>query len=81
MFGFIENMFIAMSALTVTAYDHTKCVSLNNQQYVIEPKVINLHLNEYSQGLLYYQFAVDLDKCVGSCNTFNDLSNIVCVPN
>ena len=24
---------------------------------------------------------VNLDRCVGSCNTFNDLSNKVCVPN
>ena len=24
---------------------------------------------------------VKLDKCVGSCNTLNDLSNRVCVPN
>ena len=24
---------------------------------------------------------VDLDRCVGSCNTLNDLSNKVCVPN
>ena len=22
-----------------------------------------------------------LDKCVGGCNTLNELSNIVCVPN
>ena len=27
------------------------------------------------------QFAVKLDKCVGSCNSLNDLSNRVCVPN
>ena len=26
-------------------------------------------------------FSVKLDKCVGSCNTINDLSNKVCVPN
>ena len=26
-------------------------------------------------------FLVKLDRCVGSCNTFNDLSNKVCVPN
>ena len=31
--------------------------------------------------MYYYRFAVKLDKCVGSCNTFNDLSNKVCVPN
>ena len=24
---------------------------------------------------------VPLDRCVGSCNTLNDLSNKVCVPN
>ena len=26
-------------------------------------------------------FAINLDSCVGSCNTLNDLSNKVCVPN
>ena len=29
----------------------------------------------------YYPFTVKLDKCVGSCNTLNDLSNKVSVPN
>ena len=29
----------------------------------------------------YYLFAVKLDRCVGSCNTLNDLSDKVCVPN
>ena len=36
---------------------------------------------EYNQELYYYPFAVKLDKCVGSCNILNDLSNRVCVPN
>ena len=26
----------------------------------------------------YYPFAVKLDRCVGSCNTLNDLSNKEC---
>ena len=42
---------------------------------------INLHPNEYSQELHYYSFVVNLDRRVGSCNTLNDLSNKVCVPN
>ena len=46
-----------------------------------QPTLINLHPNEYSQELRYYPFAVKLDKCVGSCNTLNDLCNKVCVPN
>ena len=28
----------------------------------------------------YYPFAVKLDRCVGSCNTLNDLSNKIYVP-
>ena len=42
----------------------------------------NLHPNEYIKGLLYYYpFSVNLDRCMGSCNSLNDLSNKVCVPN
>ena len=29
----------------------------------------------------FYPLAVKLDRCVGSCNTLNELSNKVCVPN
>ena len=48
---------------------------------MIQPTLINLHPNEYSQEFHYYPFAVKLDKCVGSCNNLNDLCNKVCVPN
>ena len=46
---------------------------------MIQPSLINLHPNDYSQGLLYYPFAVNLERCIGSCNTLN-LSNKVCIP-
>ena len=46
-----------------------------------EPILFNLHPNEYSQELRYYPFVVNLDRSVGSCNTLNDLSNKVCLPN
>ena len=48
---------------------------------MIQPTLINLHPNEYSQECYYYTFVVKLDKWVGSCNTFNDLSDKVYVPN
>ena len=48
---------------------------------MIQPTLINLHPNECSQELHYYPFAVNLDRCVGSCNTLNNLSNKACVPN
>ena len=46
-----------------------------------QPTLINLHPNKYSQELHYYPFLVKLDRCVGSYNTLNDLSNKVCVLN
>ena len=54
---------------------------MSNQKYEIQPSLINLRPNEYSQELHYYPFAVKLDRCVGSCNTLNDLSDKVNVPN
>ena len=74
-------MFIVLLASIVNASNHTKCVFLSNKKCEIYPALINLHSNEYNQELHYYPFAVKLDKCVGSCNILNDLSNRVCVPN
>ena len=48
---------------------------------MIQPTLINLHPNKYSQRFCFYPFAVNLDRCVGRCNTVNDLSNGACVPN
>ena len=80
MFKIIKNMFIVWLTSIGNASNHTKCVSLSNQKCEIQPTVINLHPNEYSQKL-NYPFVVKLNRCVGSCNTLNDLSNKVCVPN
>ena len=43
------------------------------------PTLISLQLNESIEGLRYYQFAVNLDRCMGSYNTLNDLFNKVCI--
>ena len=81
MFGLIKKIFIGLLTGLVNKSNHTKCVLLSNQKCMIQPTLINLHTNEYSGELHYYQFAVKLDKCVGSCNTLTDLSNKVCAPN
>ena len=65
----------------VNASNHTKCVSLSNQKCEIQPTFIILHPNEYSQEFYCYPFTVKLDRHVGSCNTLNELSYKVCVPN
>ena len=46
-----------------------------------QPTLINSYPRKYSQGLRYCPFVVNLDRCARSCNTLNDLSNKVCVPN
>ena len=74
MFGFIKKIFIGLITGLVNASSHTKCVSLSNQKCEIQPTLINSHPNKYSQELHYYPFPVKFDRCVGSCNTLNDLS-------
>ena len=74
-------MFIVLLASKINLSNHTKCVSLSKQKCKIQPTLINLHLNEYNQEFHFYPFTFKLDRCVGSCNTLNDLSNEVCIPN
>ena len=74
MFGLIKKILIGLLTGIVDAYNHTKWVSLSNQKCMIQPIFTGLHPIEYSQEFHYYPFAIKLDKCVGSCNTLNDLS-------
>ena len=80
MFGIIQKIFIALLNGLVNACNHRKSVSLSNQKSEIQPTFINLHPNEKSQEF-HYPFTIKLDKCVGRCNTLNDLSNKMCIPN
>ena len=87
MFRLIKQVFIGLLCfikyLSSIGYplDNVKCISLNNQQCMTQTAVINLHPNVYIEGLHYYPFVANLDRCMGSCNTLDDLSNKVCVPN
>ena len=66
-------MFAILSASIVGASNHTKCLSLSNQNFITQPTLINLHPNEYSQALHYYPLVVNLHRCAGSSNTLDDL--------
>ena len=80
MFVIIKKMFILLLTSIVNTYNPTKFVSLSTQKCEIKPNLINLHPNECNQEFHYYPFATKLHKCIGGCNTRNDLSNRVCVP-
>ena len=82
MFGLIKKkLFAGLLTGLANGSNHTKCILLSNQKCIIQPNLINLHPNEYSQDFHYYSCTVKLDRCVGSCNTINCLSNKVCFPN
>ena len=81
MFALIKKMFIGLLTGLVNGSNHTKCGFLINQKCKIQPSLINLYPNEYCQEFHYYPLGVKLDRFVGSCNTLNDLSNKLCVPN
>ena len=51
-------MFIGLLTGLVNGSNHTKCISLSNQKCHIQPVLINLHHNEYSQEFHYYPFVV-----------------------
>ena len=81
MFGLIKKIFFWLFTDLVNGSNYTKCVLLSNQKCMTQTTLIDLHPNEWRQELHYYPFAAKLDRWVGSCNTLNDLSNKVCIPN
>ena len=81
MFGLIKRILTGLLTGIVSTSNHTKCILWRNQKCMTQPTLSNLHPNEYSQEFHYCPFAVKLDRCVGSWNTPNDLSNKVCVLN
>ena len=57
MFEIIKKLFALLTS-SVNAFSHTKCVSLSNQKSKVQPTLINLHPNQYSQELHYLSLLV-----------------------
>ena len=76
MFSIIKKIFIVVLSSIVNASNHTKCVWLTNQKYMIQPTLINLYPNEYSQEFHYYPFSVKLDRCVGGNPLYLNFSKV-----
>ena len=74
MFGFIKKMFIRLFISTVNDSNHAKCIPINNQQCILLTNLFHILTSTVKDY-------VNLDRYVGSCNTLNDLSKRICVPN
>ena len=68
-------MFIVLLSSIANASNHTKCVLLSNPKYEIQPALINLHPNEFSQEFHYYPFVVKIDRRAASYNTLSLVPN------
>ena len=76
-----KSSFSRSLASVANVSNFTTCVSLNQQPCITRPTIINLNPDEHNQGFCYYTFMIKLDKCNGSCNTLDDVSLEICVPN
>ena len=56
-----------------------ECVSVVNQKCMSRPKILDV--NEGVGEALFYPYNVLVNKCSGSCNTFNNPMTKLCVPN
>ena len=87
MFASIKKMFIGLLSSSgpfagmANASKFATCISLNNQPRVAIPTLIYLNRDKWNQGLCYYPFMANLDKCNGSYNTLDDTSGRIWVPN
>ena len=60
MFRFIrKSAFGLLSAIAVSASNHSKCMLLRNQKCMTHPTLLNLHPNEYSKEFEYYPSVVN----------------------
>ena len=49
MFGIVKKVFIVSLCKILIGSNHTKCMSLSNQECMTQPTLINLHPNEYTE--------------------------------
>ena len=57
--------------------DCLKCISLNIKLCLTKPSPTELNPDKLHR----YPFIFSIDRCNGSCNTFDDLSSRIYVPN
>ena len=79
MFKFAKRIFV--SAMMFFGYNLSpvnplECVSLNNQECKVRPKIININTNEP----VFFPFSIKTSKGSGSCNSINYPYAKLCVP-
>ena len=68
---FVLGLAVLSSSITGTL----NCVSMNNQQCKVRPKIIDVSSN----NPIFYPFSVKINRCSGNCNSVNDTYAKICV--
>ena len=58
-----------MAFLSLSNVNSLECVSMNNQEYKIRTKIINLNTDEP----IFCPYSVKINRCKGSRNKINDI--------
>ena len=81
----IKNMYkmkiiiLLISLFSIIKTNALECVSVVNQKCMPRPKILDV--NEGVGEALFYPYNVLVNKCSGSCNTFDNPMAKLCVPN
>ena len=77
MFGFIKKCFFTGLAflLTLTTVNLLSCISMNNQEYKVRPKTVDVN----GENPVFFPFSIKTSKCSGSCNIVNNPCATLCV--
>ena len=78
MFRFIKKIFLTELTVlsSLTSATPLSCISMNNQECKVRPKIINVNSDEP----VFYPLSIKTTKCSGSCNNINDPYAEICVP-
>ena len=67
---------LGLTVLSSSITGELNCVSINNQECKVRPKIIDINSN----NPMLYPFRIKVNKCSGNCNKINDPYGKICVP-
>ena len=69
MFSFVKKVFVfGLTVLSISITDALNCVSMNNQECEVRPKIVDINSN----NTMFYSFSIKINKCSGNCNNVNN---------
>ena len=69
MFSFVKKVFVfGLTVLSSSITDAWNCVSMNNQECEVRPKIVDINSN----NPMFYPFSIKINKCSGNCNNISN---------